>query len=133
MSSIDPQENRQGAAALSVLTRTANKATYLLIAVAAASSFIWTFLKFFAFGAAFSVDSFSGGTKIGDYLTTILSYIADLGFYNGFALVVLGFALRAVGGDINGSNTHKTAMVLGIAGLVISILTSPYRHYLYGY
>ena len=133
MTSIDPQENRQGAAALSVLTRTAVKATFALIAVAAVASFIWTVLKFFAYGSTFTVDGFGGGTKLGDYLTTIVSDTADLGLYNGFALIVLGFALRAVGGDINGSNTHKTAMVLGIAGLVISILAAPYRHYLFGY
>jgi|GEM_PF-1965007 len=133
MSSIDPQENIQGAAALSVLTRTAVKATFALIAVAATASFILTVLKFFAYGEMFTVDGFGGGTKLGDYLTTIVSDTADLGFYNAFALIVLGFALRAVGGDINGSNTHKTAMILGIAGLVISILAAPYRRYLFGY
>lgn len=80
MSSIDPQENRQGAAALSVLTRNANKATYLLIAGALANLVL--------IGTAGSVSSSPAGPKKSIGVAGIVFGV--IGFV--FCIAMLGYA-----------------------------------------
>ena len=131
---VSPEVVRAAAPAISIVARTALTATYWLIAVGVASAVLWVVFMFFV-PSAFSGDGglIDNGTGFGDLVRRVVLGSASIGEINGYALIVIGLALSAVGGDVNGKATHRVAIAVGAAGIVLYLLLSPYVHYLQGY